>query len=138
MPTFVPSSFSSTMSDRSAINASDSFRPRCLSSSVPFEPKRCGVRGYLMKSSRVAPILRELLIRFSRVISPELTMFALAATAVEFQSSGRIRRQTHKFGSHLPKQRAFIPNDLMVHQAKQLCSVHPGQVAAPESLFIDH
>jgi ADP-ribosylglycohydrolase len=24
--------------------------------SVPFEPNKCGVRGYLMKSSRVAPI----------------------------------------------------------------------------------
>src|SRR5438477_5243316 len=48
------------MSDESAMNDSDSFRPRCLSSSVPFEPKRCGVRGYLMKSSRVAPITREI------------------------------------------------------------------------------
>ena len=40
------------MSDGSAMNASDSFRPRCRSSSVPFEPKRCGVRGYLMNLAR--------------------------------------------------------------------------------------
>src|SRR5713101_4107683 len=56
MPTFVPSSFSSTMSDGSASKSSDSSCARCLSSSVPFEPKRWGVRGNLMKSSRVVPI----------------------------------------------------------------------------------
>lgn len=28
-----------------------------FTSSVPFEPKRCGVRGYLMKLSRVAPMI---------------------------------------------------------------------------------
>src|ERR1700686_1940920 len=56
MPTFVPSSFSSTMSEASAMKARDSFWPRCLSSSVPREPNRCGVRGYLVKSSRDAPM----------------------------------------------------------------------------------
>src|SRR5580693_5731103 len=56
MPAFVPSTFSFTIKDGSATNASDSFRPTCLSSSVPFEPNKCGVRGYLTKSSRVAPI----------------------------------------------------------------------------------
>src|SRR5882724_1001471 len=60
MPTFVPSIFSSTINDGAAINASESFWPRWLSSSVPFEPNKCGVRGYLMKSSRVAPIFHEL------------------------------------------------------------------------------
>jgi len=36
---------------------SGSTRPTtCCSSSVPFEPNRCGVRGYLTKSSRVAPM----------------------------------------------------------------------------------
>src|SRR6185369_3164510 len=63
---FVPSIFSSTIKDGSAINASDSFRPRCLSSSVPFEPNKCGVRGYLMKSSRDAPI--NLVIQFLRTV----------------------------------------------------------------------
>src|ERR1035441_8435772 len=57
MPTFVPSSFSSTMREGSAIKPLDSFGPRCLSSWVPLEPERCGVRGYLTKSSRVAPII---------------------------------------------------------------------------------
>src|ERR1035437_6450230 len=57
MPTFVPSSFFSTMREGSAIKPLDSPGPRCLSSSVPFEPKGCGVRGYLTKSSRVAPII---------------------------------------------------------------------------------
>src|ERR1039458_6442813 len=45
------------MREGSAIKSLDSPGPRCLSSSVPFEPKRCGVRGYLTKSSRVAPII---------------------------------------------------------------------------------
>ncbi len=45
--TLVPSIFSSTMSDGSAMKACDARRPKCLSSSVPREPKRCGVRGYL-------------------------------------------------------------------------------------------
>lgn len=35
MPTFVPSIFSSTISDSSAMNAFDSSSPRCLSSTVP-------------------------------------------------------------------------------------------------------
>jgi len=48
-----------------AINASDSARPRCLSSSVPCEPNKCGGRGYLMKSSRVAPITHEIAITFA-------------------------------------------------------------------------
>src|SRR5713101_1366116 len=56
MPTLVPSSFSSTMSEASAMKSRDSCWPRCLSSSVPREPNRCGVRGYFMKSSRDAPI----------------------------------------------------------------------------------
>ena len=51
MPTFVPSSFSSTMSDASAMKSEDSPWPRCLSSSVPLEPKRWGVRGYLTNVS---------------------------------------------------------------------------------------
>src|SRR5687768_3714497 len=57
MPTFVPSIFSSTINDGSAMNASDAFRSKCLSSSVPLEPNRCGVRGYLTKLSREAPII---------------------------------------------------------------------------------
>src|SRR6266567_632256 len=56
MPTFVPSSFSSTMSEESAMKSRDSCWPRCLSSSVPREPNKCGVRGYFMKSSRDAPM----------------------------------------------------------------------------------
>src|SRR4051794_39204494 len=51
MPTFVPSSFSSTISDSSASKRRDSASPRCLSSSVPLEPKRWGVLGYLTNSS---------------------------------------------------------------------------------------
>jgi hypothetical protein len=35
------------------MNTSDSSQPSCLSSFVPFEPNRCGVRGYLLKSSRL-------------------------------------------------------------------------------------
>ena len=56
MPTFVPSSFSSTISDPSARKRSDSASPRCLSSSVPLEPKRWGVLGYLTNSSRELPM----------------------------------------------------------------------------------
>ena len=38
------------------MNRLDSASPRCLSSSVPLEPNRWGVRGYLMKSPCEAPI----------------------------------------------------------------------------------
>src|SRR5689334_511210 len=58
MPTFVPSIFSSTISDGSATKRSDSASPRCLSSSVPLEPKRCGVLGYLTNSSCDPPTAR--------------------------------------------------------------------------------
>src|SRR3954451_25035294 len=60
MPTFVPSSFSSTMSDSSARKRRDSASPRCLSSSVPLEPKRWGVLGYLTNSSCDRPTARPL------------------------------------------------------------------------------
>src|ERR1035437_5920192 len=40
----------------SPANPPDEFFDLTRSSSVPVEPKRCGVRGYLTKSSRVAPI----------------------------------------------------------------------------------
>src|SRR3954471_6236919 len=56
MPTFVPSIFSSTISDGSAMNRSDSASPKCLSSPVPFEPNRWGVLGYLVKLSRELPM----------------------------------------------------------------------------------
>src|SRR5438874_1234657 len=58
MPTLVPSSFSSTINDSSATNSHDSRSPRRLSSAVPVEPNRCGVLGYLTKSSREAPMER--------------------------------------------------------------------------------
>jgi hypothetical protein len=50
MPTLVPSSFSSAISDPSARKRADSPSSRCLSSSVPLEPKRWGVLGYLTNS----------------------------------------------------------------------------------------
>lgn len=45
------------LSDGSATKRADSSADKCLSSSVPREPKRCGVRGYLTKSSRERPWL---------------------------------------------------------------------------------
>src|SRR5271157_5795638 len=56
MPTFVPSSFSSTISDSSARKRRDSASPRCLSSSVPLDPKRWGVLGYFTNSPYELPM----------------------------------------------------------------------------------
>src|SRR6185369_3649591 len=67
MPTFVPSIFSSTISESFVMNLLDSDSLRCLSSSVPFEPNRCGVLGYLTKSSREAPMITLLLVKYRRL-----------------------------------------------------------------------
>ena len=66
MPTFVPSIFSSTINDSSAMNRMDSASLRCLSSSVPLEPNRWGVRGYLMKSPCEVPIRTPFLLSAGR------------------------------------------------------------------------
>ena len=42
----------------------------CVSSSVPLEPNRCGVRGYFTKSSRVAPMAEALCSKSQARISP--------------------------------------------------------------------
>src|SRR5208337_3737430 len=56
MPTFVPSSFSSTIRDTSARKRLDSGSPKCLSSSVPLDPKRWGVLGYFTNSPYELPM----------------------------------------------------------------------------------
>ena len=56
MPTFVPSIFSSTISEGLLMNLSESPSFICLSSAVPREPNKCGVLGYLMKSPCDSPM----------------------------------------------------------------------------------
>ena len=57
IPTLVPSSFSSTTSDGSLSICAVSAVPNRLSSEVPSDPARCGVRGYLKKSPLVVPMV---------------------------------------------------------------------------------
>ena len=57
IPTLVPSSFSSTTSDGSFSICAVSAGPNRLSSEVPSDPARCGVRGYLKKLPLVIPMI---------------------------------------------------------------------------------
>ena len=54
MPMFVPSSFSSTMSEAARMKSSDSCWLRCLSSSVPREPPQLN-SPYLLYCGRIDP-----------------------------------------------------------------------------------